>query len=88
MPDVQMNFVHLTDVAHVPNVGAVLQSLRIQCTKLGVASPIQKRRDSHEDGRYVYWMSALTAARVREILESRPVQSSKSSPQASPATTD
>ena len=31
-------------------------------------SPIEKRRDTKEEGRNVYWMSAPTAARILRIV--------------------
>jgi hypothetical protein len=69
VPDTRMNMKKLTEVSGVGNVGAALQSLKIQRTRLDVASPIEKRRNSQEDGRYVYWMSAATAARILRIME-------------------
>jgi hypothetical protein len=69
VPDTRMNMEKLTEVSGVGNVGAALQSLKIQRTRLDVASPIEKRRNSQEDGRYVYWMSAPTAARILRIME-------------------
>jgi hypothetical protein len=69
VPDTRMNMDKLKEVSGVRNVGAALQSLKIQRTRLKVASPIEKRRDSKEDGRYVYWMSAPTAAHIVRIME-------------------
>ena len=69
VPDARMNMEKLTEVSGVGNVGAALQSLKIQRTRLDVASPIEKRRNSQEKGRYVYWMSAPTAARILRIME-------------------
>ncbi len=69
VPDTRMNMKKLTEVSGVRNVAAALQSLKIQGTRLNVASPIEKRRNSQEDGRYVYWMSAPTAARILRIMK-------------------
>jgi hypothetical protein len=67
-PETWMSFETLTQVARVPNPGAALQSLQIQCSKLGIDSPISKRRDPWH-GRKSYWMSAPTAARILRIIE-------------------
>jgi hypothetical protein len=69
VPETRMNYEKLGEVSGVRNVGAALQSLKIQRTRLNVASPIEKRRDSKEDGRNIYWMSAPTSARILRIME-------------------
>jgi len=69
VPDTRMNMEKLTEVSGVANVGAALQSLKIQRTRLDVASPIEKRRDGKQGGRYVYWMSAPIAAHILRITE-------------------
>lgn len=77
-PDTRMNLDKLTEVSGVRNVGAALQSLKIQRTRLDVAPPIEKRRDGKQGGRYVYWMSAPTAAHVLRIMEGDPLEPSRS----------
>jgi hypothetical protein len=48
VPDTRMNMEKLTEVSGVRNVGAALQSLKIQRTRLNVASPIEKRRTARK----------------------------------------
>lgn len=69
IPDTRMNYDKLGEVSGVRNVGAALQSLQIHRRRLHVASPIEKRKETKEDGRYVYWMSAPTAAHILRIME-------------------
>jgi hypothetical protein len=68
IPGTRMNMAKLSEVSEVENVGAALQSLSIQCSKLEVPSPIEHRADSNENGRFVYWMSAPTAARILRAM--------------------
>ena len=72
VPDTRMNMEKLKEISGVENVGAALQSLKIQRTRLNLASPIEKRRDSRAKGRNVYWMSAPTAAHILRIIGGDP----------------
>jgi hypothetical protein len=52
----------------VPNLGAALQSIRIQSRRYGgpAASLVEKKRDS-KTSRYMYSMSDRTAALIRKL---------------------
>jgi hypothetical protein len=63
-PDEELDLEQLSAQSKVNNVGAALQSLRIQRRKLGIASPVVKRRT--RDGNR-YSMSAETAARFARL---------------------
>jgi hypothetical protein len=63
-PDEELDLEQLSAQSKVNNVGAALQSLRIQRRKLGIASPVVKRR-TREGNRYS--MSAETAARFARL---------------------
>jgi hypothetical protein len=63
-PDEELDLEQLSAQSKVNNVGAALQSLRIQRRKLGIASPVMKRRT--RDGNR-YSMSAETAARFARL---------------------
>jgi hypothetical protein len=63
-PNEELTLDQLSAQSKVDNVGAALQSLRIQRRKLGIASPVVKRRT--RDGNR-YSMSAETAARFARL---------------------
>ena len=63
-PTEELTLDELSAQSGISNVGAAMQSLRIQCRKLGIASPVVRRRT--RDGNR-YSMSAQTAARFAPL---------------------
>jgi hypothetical protein len=58
----------LQEASGVPNVGAALQSIRIQSRRYGgpAASLVEKKRDS-QTSRFLYSMSDQTAALIKQL---------------------
>jgi hypothetical protein len=62
-PDVELTYGQLRKVSGVEPGGAMM-SIGHACERLGVAAPIEKRRNSRDNGRYAYSMRSDVAAAI------------------------